>query len=63
MLEGGICEFLWLGDNDMTLSIVKWAYQNFNKKDLYKMSNSWGEGSGGARNEKVGKEVKLGKKY
>jgi hypothetical protein len=27
---GGICECLWLGDNDMTLSMVKRAYQNFN---------------------------------
>jgi hypothetical protein len=30
VLEGGICEFLWLGDNDVTLSMVKRAYQNFN---------------------------------
>jgi hypothetical protein len=29
MLGGGICECLWLGDNDVTLSMVKRAYQNF----------------------------------
>jgi hypothetical protein len=29
VLGGGICEFLWLGDNDVTLSMVKRAYQNF----------------------------------
>jgi hypothetical protein len=26
----GICEFLWLGDNDVTFSMVKQAYQHFN---------------------------------
>jgi hypothetical protein len=31
VLGGGICECLWLGDNDVTLSMVKRAYQNFNK--------------------------------
>jgi hypothetical protein len=31
MLGGGICECLWLGDDDVTLSMVKRAYQNFNK--------------------------------
>jgi hypothetical protein len=30
VLEGGICECLWLGDNDVTLSMVKRAYQKFN---------------------------------
>jgi hypothetical protein len=30
VLRGGICEFLWLGDNDVTMSMVKQAYQNFN---------------------------------
>jgi hypothetical protein len=30
VLGGGICECLWLGDNDVTLSMVKRAYQNFN---------------------------------
>jgi hypothetical protein len=25
VLEGGICECLWLGDNDVTLSMVKRA--------------------------------------
>jgi hypothetical protein len=30
VLRGGICECLWLGDNDVTLSMVKQAYQNFN---------------------------------
>jgi hypothetical protein len=30
VIEGGICECLWLDDNDVTLSIVKRAYQNFN---------------------------------
>jgi hypothetical protein len=29
MLEGGIYEFLWLGDNDVTLSMVKRGYQKF----------------------------------
>jgi hypothetical protein len=31
VLGGGICECLWLGDNDVTLSMVKRAYQNFNR--------------------------------
>jgi hypothetical protein len=30
LLKGGICECVWLGDNDVTLSMVKQAYQNFN---------------------------------
>jgi hypothetical protein len=30
VLGGGIRECLWLGDNDVTLSMVKRAYQNFN---------------------------------
>jgi hypothetical protein len=30
VLESGICECLWLGDNDVTLSMVKRAYQNLN---------------------------------
>jgi hypothetical protein len=30
VLGGGIFECLWLGDNDVTLSLVKRAYQNFN---------------------------------
>jgi hypothetical protein len=30
VLGGGICECLWLGDNDVTLSMVKRAYQNLN---------------------------------
>jgi hypothetical protein len=30
VLEGGICVCLWLGDNDVMLSMVKQAYQNFN---------------------------------
>jgi hypothetical protein len=30
VLGGGICECLCLGDNDVTLSMVKRAYQNFN---------------------------------
>jgi hypothetical protein len=30
VLRGAICEFLWLGDIDVTLSMVKQAYQNFN---------------------------------
>jgi hypothetical protein len=34
VLRGGICEFIWLGDNDVTLSMVKRAYQNFNKLDF-----------------------------
>jgi hypothetical protein len=25
-----MCKCLWLGDNDVTLSMVKRAYQNFN---------------------------------
>jgi hypothetical protein len=32
VLGGGICECLWLGDNDVTLSMVKRANQNFNTK-------------------------------
>jgi hypothetical protein len=27
---GGICECLWLGDNDVKLSMAKRAYKNFN---------------------------------
>jgi hypothetical protein len=30
VLEGVICECLWLGGNDVELSMVKRAYQNFN---------------------------------
>jgi hypothetical protein len=30
VFRGGICECLWLGDNDVTLSMVKYTYQNFN---------------------------------
>jgi hypothetical protein len=30
MLSGGICGCLWFSDNDVTLSMVKRAYQNFN---------------------------------
>jgi hypothetical protein len=30
VLGGGICECLWLGDNDVTFSMVKQEYQNFN---------------------------------
>jgi hypothetical protein len=30
VLGGGICECLWLGDNDVILSMIKRAYQNFN---------------------------------
>jgi len=30
VLEGGIYECLWLGDNDVIFSMVKRAYQNFN---------------------------------
>jgi hypothetical protein len=35
VLGGGICECHWLGDNDVTLSMVKGAYQNFNKMYKY----------------------------
>jgi hypothetical protein len=31
VLGGDICVCLWLGDNDMALSMVKQAHQNFNK--------------------------------
>jgi hypothetical protein len=30
VLMGGIFECLWLGDNDVTFSMAKRAYQNFN---------------------------------
>jgi hypothetical protein len=30
MIGGGTNRCLWLGDNDVTLSMVKQAYQNFN---------------------------------
>jgi hypothetical protein len=30
VLGGGICECLWLGDNVVTLSMVKQTYQKFN---------------------------------
>jgi hypothetical protein len=30
VLGGGICECLWLGDNEVTWSMVKRAYQNSN---------------------------------
>jgi hypothetical protein len=30
VIGGGICELIWLGDNDVTFSMVKRAYQNFN---------------------------------
>jgi hypothetical protein len=31
VLGDGMCEFLQLGDNDVTLSMVKREYQNINK--------------------------------
>jgi hypothetical protein len=31
VLGGGTCECLWLVDNDVTMSMVKRAYQNFNR--------------------------------
>jgi hypothetical protein len=33
MLGGGTCKCLWLGDNGVTLSMVKRAYQNFNNDE------------------------------
>jgi hypothetical protein len=30
VFEGGICECMWLGENVVTLSMVKRAYQKFN---------------------------------
>jgi hypothetical protein len=40
VLGGGICECLWLGDNDVTLSMVKRAYQNFNKHTKMSSTNT-----------------------
>jgi hypothetical protein len=34
VLGGGICECLWSDDNDVTLFIVKQAYQNFNTSSI-----------------------------
>jgi hypothetical protein len=34
VLGDGMCKCLWLGDNDVTLSMVKRAYQNFNTAQI-----------------------------
>jgi hypothetical protein len=34
VLGGGIYECLWLGDNDVTLSMVKRAYQKFQQEGV-----------------------------
>jgi hypothetical protein len=41
VLGDGICECLWLGDNDVTLSMVKQAYQNFNSNYPRKENKKW----------------------
>jgi hypothetical protein len=37
MLGDGICECLWLGDNDVTLSMVNQSYHNFNTRLVISM--------------------------